>query len=113
MSERRRYRRIKTSLENKYTKIRGCATIQSTSITSDISIGGICAKLGNMVRRKDILLVEFNSKNKEKLTTLTEVAWIKPSSTCRGNFCGLRFLWVSSERLLEECIDHAGMRSAA
>ena len=83
------------------------------SIASDISRGGVCAILGNMVKRKDILLVELNSKSKEKLTTLTEVAWIKPSGTCRGNFCGLRFLWVSSERLLEECINHAGMRSAA
>jgi len=105
MEERRRFRRFKAVTEARYTKVEGHATISSLSITRDISSQGLCANLSRMIKKGDELLIELDSFcNNKKLAALARVAWLRLDNNNRHNMCGLKFLWVSSEPLLNDRI---------
>lgn len=105
VKERRKHKRFKVVTEARYTKLEGHATINSVSVTRDISSGGLCTSLSRMIKKGDELLVELKSFcNQKKLATLAKVAWLTPDNKNGHNICGLEFLWVSSEPLLNEHI---------
>jgi len=104
MKERRRFRRFKAVTEARYTKVEGHATISSLSITRDISSQGLCTNLSRIIKKGDELLIELDSFcTRKKLAALAKVAWRRPYNNGH-NICGLKFLWVSSEPLLNDHI---------
>lgn len=105
MEERRRFRRFKAVTEVRYTKVEGHATISSLSITRDINSKGLCSNLSRMIKKGDELLIELDSfYNDKKLAALARVAWLRLDNNNGHNMCGLKFLWVSSEPLLNDRI---------
>ena len=60
-----------------------------------------------MVKRKDILLIEFDPVNLQKPAALAEVVWVKASGIDGRNLCGLKFLWIPQGHLLEDYISYA------
>jgi c-di-GMP-binding flagellar brake protein YcgR len=102
--EKRRFERINTSLETRYTKSQGYATISSLSQTKDISRNGLCAKLSKVVNVKDTILMEIRLADKIRIATLARVVWLRPDPNKCNNICGLRFIWISSREILNESI---------
>ncbi|NQT90761.1 MAG: PilZ domain-containing protein [Candidatus Omnitrophica bacterium] len=104
--ERRRFRRFPTAMEARYTKVKGHLTINSLGRSNDISLGGLCVRLGRIVKNGDELLIEIDLPQDKKLATLAKVVWIKATER-EGypyNMCGVQFQWVSSDTLLSRCI---------
>jgi len=73
----------------------------------NISLGGLCAILGRVIKRGDDLLIELDLPYNKRLATLAKVVWVKPSDNNRGNICGVKFLWASPPPLLKEYIAYA------
>lgn len=112
MKERRKFRRFETALDIKYTKVKDSVAIQSSGTTKNICLGGLCAVLSRIVKRKDVLLIELDSFRNKKIAFLAEVIWAEPTDDNRHNICGVKFLWVSSKPLLNDCLAYAREISA-
>ena len=113
MQEKRRFKRVNSLLRLKYTKADGCVTVQSSSTATNISLGGLYTSLSKIVKKGDDLLMELISPHDNKrIAVLSKVAWTKLVDDNRHNICGLKFLWVSSKLLLNECIAFAEKASA-
>jgi c-di-GMP-binding flagellar brake protein YcgR len=111
--EKRRFKRVDTALETRYTKSQGHATISSLSDTKDISRNGLCAKLSKVVNKKDTILMELRFADKIRIATLAKVVWLRPDPSNCNNICGLRFIWVSSREILEKSIEMIKERQVA
>jgi c-di-GMP-binding flagellar brake protein YcgR len=105
VTEKRRFERLSTALETRYTKSLGHATISSLSNTRDISRNGLCTKLSKVVNKKDTILIEIKLADKQRIATLARVVWLRSDSTNCNNICGLKFLWISSREILDESIN--------
>jgi c-di-GMP-binding flagellar brake protein YcgR len=104
MTEKRRFERVNTAFETRYTKSQGHATISSLSQTKDISRNGLCAKLSKVVNVKDTILMEIRFTNKIRIATLAKVVWLRSDPTNCNNICGLKFLWISSRDIFNQSI---------
>jgi hypothetical protein len=114
MTEKRRFKRFSVDLDAKYLKVEGHATISSLAAIKNISLGGVCTSLNKLVRRGDDLMVEFTSPSNRSLAALAKVKWVKEEEQDMGNTCGLEFLWVTSNDVLNDCVSYAeGLASAA
>jgi c-di-GMP-binding flagellar brake protein YcgR len=105
LTEKRRFERVSTALETRYTKSQGHATISSLSDTKDISRNGLRVKLSKVVYVKDTILMEIRFADKIRIATLAKVVWLRPDSSNCNNICGLRFIWISSREILDESIE--------
>ncbi|MFH1868174.1 MAG: PilZ domain-containing protein [Candidatus Omnitrophota bacterium] len=103
MWERRRFKRYEASIRAEYMKADGLASIKSLTSTINVSLGGICAAMSEIIREGDELVVKLSLLPEECLATLARVKWVLPES-CRLYKCGLEFTWVSSKQLLDEYI---------
>jgi c-di-GMP-binding flagellar brake protein YcgR len=102
VTEKRRFERMNTPLETRYTKSQGHATISSLSQTKDISRNGLCSKLSKVVNVKDTILMEIRFADKQRIAALARVVWLRPDPRNCNNICGLRFVWISSREILDE-----------
>jgi hypothetical protein len=113
VTEKRRFERISTALETRYTKSQGIVTISALSNTKNISLNGLCSKLSRTVRAKDTILVEVKLIGKVKIAVLAKIVWAKATPDKCSNLCGLKFLWVSSQEMLDKHIEKIGKQAAA
>ena len=108
MKECRAFRRFNSTLDISYTKVEGCFTLNSLSVTQDISFKGISTLLSKLVKKCDDILVEIsNIYDDRTLVALCKVVWIKSDIETPYNRCGLKFLWLSSKSVLNDCIEYA------
>lgn len=103
MEERRRFRRFDIGLKAEYMKAAGLASVRSITTTLNISLGGVCARMSEIIQEGDQLVVKLFLEPEESLTTLARVQWVSPEEDGLSR-CGLEFTWVSSKPLLEEYI---------
>lgn len=114
IKNKRKFERFKAALDAEYTKVEGCAVINSLTITKNISSGGLCAALSRIIKIGDDLLIELDPPNNKRLATLVKVVWAKPQGNNNRSICGLKILWVSSQTLLKNCVTYAReIRAAA
>ena len=114
MRERRVFRRFNSTLDISYTKVKGCFTLNSLSVTQDIGFKGISTLLSKLVKKGDDILVEISNIHETKtIAVLARVVWIRPDIATSYNRCGLQFLWLSSKSALNDCIAYAESISAA
>jgi c-di-GMP-binding flagellar brake protein YcgR len=113
VTEKRRFERVNTALETRYTKSQCHATISSLSQTKDISRNGLCAKLSKVVHVKDTILMEIRFADKQRIATLAKVVWLRPDPSNCNNICGLKFLWISSREILDQSIETIKERQRA
>lgn len=102
MEERRQFVRLDTRLDAKYTILP--AGTMSTSVTKDISGGGICLFTDKVMEQGQQLQVSLTLPGREQPVNFTgEVAWceayemIGQSSRQRAVEVGLRFLEISPQ----------------
>ena len=108
MIERRAFRRFNSTFDISYTKVEGCFTLNSSSITQDIGFKGISSLLSKLVKKGDDILVEIsNIYDNKTIAVLARVVWIAPDIATFYNRCGLQFLWLSSKSALNDCIEYA------
>ena len=113
MNDKRRFERFDAVLDTRYTKSQGIVTLSALSKTKNISLNGLCSKLSRAVRAKDTILVEVKLIGKVKIAVLARVVWAKTASDKCSNICGLNFLWVSSQEMLDKYIEKIGKQAAA
>ena len=114
MRERRVFRRFNSTLDISYTKVEGCFTLNSLSVTQDIGFKGISTLLSKLIKKGDDILVEIsNIYDNKTIAALARVVWIEPDIVTNHNRCGLKFLWLSSESTLSDCIEYVESISAA
>ena len=114
MRERRVFRRFNSTLDISYTKVEGCFTLNSSSVTQDIGFKGISTLLSKLVKKGDDILVEIsNIYDNKTIAALARVVWIRPDIATSYNRCGLQFLWLSSKSALNDCIAYAESISVA
>jgi hypothetical protein len=113
MADKRHFQRFNIIHEARYTKSQGLVTISALSKTKNISLNGLCSKLSSVISVKDTILVEIKLADKIKVAVLAKVVWVKASpGECR-NVCGLKFLWISSQEILDKYIETIGKQAAA
>lgn len=103
MIERRRFERFGVALKAEYMKAAGLASVRSITTTLNISLGGICAKMSEIIQEGDELVVKLFLQPEDNLTTLAKVKWVSPGEEGLSK-CGLEFTWISSKSLLSEYI---------
>lgn len=113
MKERRRHGRYRIPIDTAYMKVQGHGSIRSTTMTEDIGLGGMSAKMTRMVKRGDELLMELTSASGQILLVLVRVRWVLKGRKAADNLCGLRFEWISSKSLLAEYISSTADTIAA
>ena len=107
MRERRVFRRFNSIFDISYTKVEGCFTLNSLSVTQDIGFKGISTLLSKLVKKGDDILVEIsNIYDNKTIAVLAKVVWLEPDILTGHNRCGLKFLWLSSESTLSDCIEY-------
>jgi Tfp pilus assembly protein PilZ len=113
VQDRRRAKRFKTIEDITYTKIEGPAMLCSSSAVNNISSGGMSANLSKAIKKGDKIAVDISVPyNDKKANILAKVVWVKPKSV-GGNICGIKFLWASSNTVLNDCVEYARETSAA
>ena len=114
MIERRAFRRFNSLFDIRYTKVKGCMTINSLSTTRDIGFGGMSTRLSKLVKKGDDILVELNNiYNNKTIAVLVRVVWLEFIIDSGHSECGLKFLWISSKSALNDCISYAESLSDA
>ena len=108
MHERRSFKRYEAALDTRYMKVIGCVTLDSVGVTKNVGFGGVCTTLNRLIKKGDELLIDLDIPLSGKgMATLVRVVWERSVDDNRRNMCGMRFLWVSSEPLLDECVAYA------
>jgi c-di-GMP-binding flagellar brake protein YcgR len=112
MWERRRFTRYEVAIGAEYMKEAGLASIRSSTVTNNISLGGICAIMSEVIQMEDDVIVRLTVAPESSLTALAKVKWVSPEAGGMQR-CGLEFVWVSSGHLLSEYVDLAREMAAA
>lgn len=97
ITERRRSQRMESSLPVKYRNLK-MATSPASSLTRDISEGGIRFKTTEFISLACRLVVEINIPTVQRpIKAISKVAWIKRLATNDQYEMGNQFLEISKE----------------
>jgi len=98
--EKRRYQRVKSHIPVRYRKLRGggVGIIDASSISNNLSQGGIRFRTGEFISMACRLILELDIPMLTKpIKAISKVAWIKKAESSDDYVVGSQFLEISKQ----------------
>ena len=96
--EKRRFKRIDSSLPVQFKNLRKPAEIANGSLTRNVSEGGVCFKSSKFISLACRLVLEINLPNTPKpIKAISKVAWIRKDPSGDQYELGNQFLEITRE----------------
>ena len=96
--EKRRFKRIDSSLSVQFKNLRQPADIANGSLTRNVSEGGVCFKTSKFISLACRLVLEINLPNAPKpIKAISKVAWIRKVPSSDQYELGNQFLEITRE----------------
>ncbi|MBU0570545.1 MAG: PilZ domain-containing protein [Candidatus Omnitrophica bacterium] len=113
ISERRKFKRIKTHVPVKYRKLReGAGSVGVGSLSRDLSQGGVHFRTGEFISMACRLILEVDIPMLTRpVKAISKVAWIRKTDSGNDYEIGNQFLEISKKdrELISEYVESLGM----
>ena len=113
MSERRKFKRVKTHVPIKYRKLReGAGSVGFGSLSRDLSQGGVHFRAGEFISMACRLILEVDIPMLTRpIKAISKVAWIRKTDNGDDYEIGNQFLEISKKdrELISEYVESLGM----
>ena len=102
MRERRRFERYQIAFDVNCI-ITGSSSATLYGKTRNIGLGGVCLDLDQVVDIGETLMVilEPPIRKDKRIAALARVIWCREAEEGSGCVCGVKFIWLSPQSLLE------------
>ncbi|MCM8791012.1 MAG: PilZ domain-containing protein [Candidatus Omnitrophica bacterium] len=98
VEEKRKYKRVNSSLAIQYKNLRQLGEAASGSLTKNVSEGGVCFKSNKFISLACRLVLEISLPNSPKpIKAISKVAWIRKLPSSDQYELGNQFLEITKE----------------
>jgi len=103
MIDKRRSPRFQKGFDLNCIKTQISETTQFPGRMLNISSSGLCGRFDTAMDQGDTMIVEAKVEDDKKIAVLARVVWANKSDE-GATTCGVRFLWVSPQDLLDDVL---------
>lgn len=98
VEEKRKYKRVDSSLQVQFKNLRQPSDLPSGSLTRNVSEGGVCFKSNKFISLACRLVLEISIPNAPKpVKAISKVAWIRKVPSTDQYELGNQFLEIAKE----------------